>query len=104
MMNKLELIAQYRLEYPALKIGSEEFGYTVLDPELYEQTLSDWADAALKRASTDYIKKRQSEYPPITDFIDGYVKGDQAQIQAYVDACLAVMKKYPKPETPTEAK
>ena len=43
-----------------------------------------------------YIAKRASEYPPITDYIDGVVKGDQAQIQAYIDACLAVKAKYPK--------
>ena len=28
----------------------------------------------------------------------GKVKGDQAQVQAYIDACLAVKAKYPKPE------
>jgi hypothetical protein len=43
-----------------------------------------------------YIAKRAAEYPPITDYIDGVVKGDQAQIQAYIDACLAVKAKYPK--------
>lgn len=43
-----------------------------------------------------YAQKRSSEYPPITDYIDGVVKGDQAQIQAYIDACLAVKAKYPK--------
>jgi hypothetical protein len=42
--------------------------------------------------------KRAVEYPPITDYIDGVVKGDQEQIQAYIDACLAVKAKYPKPE------
>lgn len=45
-----------------------------------------------------YINKRVSEYPPITDYIDGVVKGDQAQIDAYIAACLAVKAKYPKPE------
>lgn len=45
----------------------------------------------------DVRLKRASEYPPITDYIDGVVKGDQAQIQAYIDACLAVKAKYPKP-------
>jgi len=40
---------------------------------------------------------RAAEYPPITDYIDGVVKGDQAQVQAYIDACLAVKAKYPKP-------
>ena len=45
-----------------------------------------------------YIKQRAFEYPPITDYLDGVVKGDQAQIDAYVAACLAVKAKYPKSE------
>ena len=45
-----------------------------------------------------YIAKRQAEYPNITDYIDGIVKGDQAQIDAYIAACQAVKTKYPKPE------
>lgn len=45
-----------------------------------------------------YKAKRQAEYPPITDYIDGIVKGDDAQVQAYIDACLAVKAKYPKGE------
>ena len=47
---------------------------------------------------TSYIVKRKQEYPPITDYLDGVVKGDEQQIQAYIDACLAVKAKYPKPE------
>ena len=43
-----------------------------------------------------YIAKRAAEYPFITDYIDGVVKGDQAQIQAYIDACLAVKARHPK--------
>ena len=43
-----------------------------------------------------YIAKRASEYPPITDYIDGVVKGDQAQIDKYIADCLAIKKKYPK--------
>ena len=45
-----------------------------------------------------YQVKRSSEYPPMADYLDGIVKGDTAQVQAYVDACLAVKAKYPKPE------
>ena len=45
-----------------------------------------------------YQYQRAAEYPPITDYIDGIVKGDQAQVQAYIDACLAVKAKYLKPE------
>jgi hypothetical protein len=43
-----------------------------------------------------YIAKRAAEYPPITDYIDGVVKGDQDQIDAYIAACQAVKAKYPK--------
>jgi hypothetical protein len=43
-----------------------------------------------------YKAKRVAEYPPITDYLDGVVKGDQAQIDAYIAACLAVKTKYPK--------
>ena len=45
-----------------------------------------------------YVRNRSIAYPPITDYIDGVVKGDQEQIQAYIDACQAVKAKYPKPE------
>jgi hypothetical protein len=43
-----------------------------------------------------YIAKRAAEYPPITDYIDGVVKDDQAQIDKYIADCLAVKAKYPK--------
>lgn len=49
-------------------------------------------------ARTQYQRDRAKEYPPITNYIDGIVKGDTAQVQAYIDACLAVKTKYPKPE------
>jgi hypothetical protein len=46
-----------------------------------------------------YKAKRASEYPPITDYLDGIVKGDQAQIDKYIADCLAVKAKYPKVTT-----
>ena len=46
----------------------------------------------------EYARKRQKEYPPVTDYLDGVVKGNQAQIDAYIAACQAVKAKYPKPE------
>ena len=49
-------------------------------------------------AKTAYQRQRSLEYPAIADYLDGIVKGDTAQVQAYVDACLAVKAKYPKPE------
>jgi hypothetical protein len=46
----------------------------------------------------EYARKRTREYPPITDYLDGVVKSNQAQIDAYIAACQAVKTKYPKPE------
>ena len=43
-----------------------------------------------------YKEKRKEEYPPIVDYLDGIVKGDQAQIDKYIADCLAVKEKYPK--------
>jgi hypothetical protein len=43
-----------------------------------------------------YIAKRQREYPPFTDYLDGIAKGDQAQIDKYIADCQAVKAKYPK--------
>jgi hypothetical protein len=43
-----------------------------------------------------YRELRAMEYPPMADYIDGVVKGDQAQIDKYIADCLAVKSKYPK--------
>ena len=43
-----------------------------------------------------YKAKRASEYPPMADYLDGIVKGNQAQIDKYIADCLAVKVKYPK--------
>lgn len=45
-----------------------------------------------------YQRQRAIEYPDFREYLDGIVKGDQAQIDAYTAACLAVKEKYPKPE------
>jgi hypothetical protein len=39
---------------------------------------------------------RSKEYPDFKDYLDGIVKGDQAQIDKYIADCLAVKAKYPK--------
>ena len=78
----------------------------VLDVQTGEQTVIEMteeeiaAEVALQAADWDakpYDEKRAAEYPPMVDYLDGLVKGDQAQIDAYIAACLAVKAKYPKP-------
>ena len=52
----------------------------------------------LKASELSVIRqKRANEYPPILDYIDGVVKGDQAQIDKYISDCQAIKLKYPKP-------
>jgi hypothetical protein len=56
-------------------------------------------DEAVVQAYMDanaHKEKRTQEYPPMTDYLDGLVKGDQAQIDKYIADCLAVKAKYPK--------
>lgn len=46
--------------------------------------------------TTDYKTKRGLAYPPFTDYLDGVVKGDQAQIDKYIADCLEVKTRFPK--------
>jgi hypothetical protein len=48
---------------------------------------------------TQYQRDRKNEYPPIEDYLDAIVKGDQSQIDEYINKCLAVKAKYPKPNS-----
>lgn len=43
------------------------------------------------------LQLRADNYPPMSNYLDGVVKGDQAQIDKYIADCLAVKAKYPKP-------
>jgi len=49
-----------------------------------------------EQAAKTYAQKRAAEYPPITDYLDGIVKGDQVQIAKYIADCQSVKQKYPK--------
>jgi hypothetical protein len=49
-------------------------------------------------AQPTYAQLRARAYPDYREYLDGIVKGDQAQVQAYIDSCLAVKEKYPKSE------
>jgi hypothetical protein len=46
--------------------------------------------------SKEYQRQRANEYPDLKEYLDGIVKGDNAQIQKYINDCLAVKAKYPK--------
>jgi hypothetical protein len=46
--------------------------------------------------SKQYQRQRANKYPDFKEYLDGIVKGDDAQIQKYINDCLAVKAKYPK--------
>jgi hypothetical protein len=63
------------------------------------------SDAVIKEAndalqaeydSQAYSRVRENEYPDYRDYLDGVVKGDQAQIDKYISDCLAIKEKFPK--------
>ena len=65
-------------------------------PPTIEEVQTEKTRLEAEIASNAYKEKRQREYPPITDYLDGVVKGDQAQIDKYIADCNAVKAKYPK--------
>ena len=71
-------------------IEDEAFDIDGNKVELDMDAVNAWVDP------NAYKTKRAAEYPPMTDYLDGVVKGDQAQVDAYIAACLAVKTKYPK--------
>jgi hypothetical protein len=60
----------------------------------------DWtAEENAAHAAADAIawkSQREQAYPPHADYLDGIVKGDQAQVDKYIADCLAVKALYPK--------
>ena len=83
--------AIYKLNPSVVTIRGDEAFDAEGNPVAYDKAAAQaYADAQAYKA------KRAAEYPPITDYLDGIIKGDQAQVQAYIDACLAVKAKYPK--------
>ena len=83
--------AIYKLNSQVVSI-SNEIAY---DANGNEVTYDKAAAEALVTANA-YKAKRAAEYPPITDYLDGVVKCNQAQIDKYIADCLAVKEKYPK--------
>ena len=93
-LNTLRPNAKYNL------IGHEYAGLDWMDAEQTKPTEAE-INAEVLRLQADYDSKsyqraRAAEYPDFKLYLDGIVKGDQVQIQAYIDACQAVKAKYPK--------
>jgi hypothetical protein len=57
METKAQIIARLKATYPSLRQGSEEIGYTELDSEAYEATISQWADNELAQNQSTAAKE-----------------------------------------------
>jgi len=102
-------VALKQVERPAINGEGVEHswqGYLLMVPFLSELELD---KAIAELPAGDYSADRQAalthavqlarkaEYPPIEDYIDGVVKGDDAQVAAYKAQCLEVKKRHPLP-------
>jgi hypothetical protein len=75
---------------------SNEIMYEIINNERVQVSDTRKAQIIAYKENNAYIAKRASEYPNITDYIDGVVKSDQAQIDKYIADCLAIKTTYPK--------
>ena len=48
MKTKLEIITDLKIQYPSLRVGSDEQGYENLSKAEYEATIEKWAEAELE--------------------------------------------------------
>ena len=89
-MNHLAIYALYP-EVVSVNVEGQAINAqgNVVDIDL--EAVNAWVDPEAYKA------KRADEYPDFREYIDGVVKGNQAQINAYIAACQAVKSKYPKP-------
>jgi len=46
----------------------------------------------------DYYRKRLYSYPELGEFVDAWVKQDDAALEEYRQKCLAIKAKFPKPK------
>ena len=60
--------------------------------ENYEKTRAE------EIAQMDYVRQRITAYPELGEFVDAWVKNDQAALEEYRQKCLAVKAQFPKPD------
>jgi len=77
-----------------LILNAVNAGY--MKSEIEEKEITETELQSIINSSKNYADRRREEYPPITDYIDGIIKGDAKQVQNYIDSCLSIKAKYPK--------
>jgi hypothetical protein len=99
MITKINAITSLVPNAQVVVCGEEvEWHEPSVAPVTEEQIQSELARLQAEYNAKEYQRQRAAEYPDFRDYLDGIVKGDTAQVQAYIDACNAVKAKYPKGE------
>jgi len=84
-----------RLQDDGNGVYIKEWNLDIAQPTLAQ--LNAFESQATEVERLNLIKaNRANEYPDFKEYLDGIVKGDDAQIQKYINDCLAVKAKYPK--------
>ena len=78
------------------KVNGVKVQLTVEEEAVRDADEKVWAEKQIELAKTQYQRDRKAEYPPMENYLDGIVKGDQAQIDKYISDCLAIKEKFPK--------
>ena len=102
-------VALQQVERPSITDGETEHswqGYLLevgglteveFDRVAAELPAGDYSADKLAMLTEAVHQERRAAYPPIEDYIDGVVKGDDAQVTAYKAKCLEVKKRHPLP-------
>jgi hypothetical protein len=81
--------------------GSQDY---LIEPNMVEITIEERDELIQlnEQAIFDalpYQEKRRLSYPPIDQFMEGLVYGDEAKMQAYINQYRAVDLAYPAPDS-----
>jgi hypothetical protein len=95
-LNEFQVFKVQQIPMPVTSDANVVEGNPVLDGGVWKQS---WQVIPFSTAERLYAVQvaRAKAYPPISDYLDGIIKGDTAQVQKYINDCLAVKAKFPKP-------
>ena len=78
-------------QVPAGLTAITKFEAEVLGKQNYEK------QKKAELAQLDYVRQRIMSYPELGEFVDAWVKNDQAALEEYRQKCLAVKTQFPTP-------
>lgn len=79
MKTKQEIIKSLKLQFPTLRVGDDDRGYTDLLPAQYEAQILEWADAQLEiQTAADEAKVKATAKAALLDRLG--ITADEAKL------------------------